>query len=99
MLAPCLELAGFQLAQAQRSVALDACQADLVGRDSTEGDLTTRRPAVDDALDLTEPERQHFLDVGKRLTRSPRRLWLRAEVVAQRPRLSGLDLRTHVEDR
>ena len=76
--------------QRQRTVAGDQPDARGVIRDPTE---RHRRPtfAVHDPLQLAQPEGEHLGHVGEDLARAPRRLGLRAEVLGQRPRLTGGD--------
>ena len=74
-----------QLAQRQRPVAADGADPDDIGGDAPEGDRRGRW-ALENPLDLPEPEREHLLDVGEDLGWGPMRLILSPVVLGQLPR-------------
>src|SRR3954471_7038715 len=61
-----------KLADRERSVTGDHRNTNLLGRHPPE--RLWPRCHVDDPFRLAEPEREHLLEVGKQLARSPRRL-------------------------
>ena len=80
--------AGEQHAQRQGSITGDQADPGRVVRHPAEGHGRAAI-ALEDPLQLTEPEREHLRHVGEDLARSPRCLGLRAEGRGQWPRFSG----------
>src|SRR3990170_3915163 len=87
-----------ELPERHGPVATDDPDPDDIGRDAPERDGGPGLP-FQDSLGLSQPEREHLIEVGEQLGRTPARLGFRAVQLGERPGSSGFHPRSQGEDR